>query len=196
MVRPQNEPTRLAQRRQQVAELYLQSWAQAAIGQELGISQPTVSQDLEAIRREWRESSVRDFDALRERELRKLDMLEREAWAAWERSQRPSESTRVTQDGSGKLAQRTVQQRIGDPRFLEQVQKCIAARRALLGLDAPTRIAPVMPDGQEPFRLAVGQLNISELRALKHLRERTLTVTAEQEDEADDPSRQDDARVD
>ena len=34
-------------------------------------------------------------------------------------------------------AEKRVEQQPGDPRFLEQVQRCLAARRALLGLDAP-----------------------------------------------------------
>ena len=132
----------LLQRRQQVAELYLRSWTQTAIAEHLGVAQPTICQDLSCIRALWRESSIRDFDAAREEELQKLDLLEREAWAAWERSQQVQESPRVVQDGSGKRAQKTVEHPVGDLRYLEQVQKCIAARRALLGLDAPTRIAP------------------------------------------------------
>ena len=132
----------LLQRRQQVAELYLRSWTQTTIAQRLGVTQPTVCEDLKRIRQQWRDSAIRDFDAAREEELQKLDLLEREAWAAWERSQQVQESPRVVQDGSGKRAQKTVEHPVGDLRYLEQVQKCIAARRALLGLDAPTRIAP------------------------------------------------------
>ncbi len=178
----------LLQRRQQVAELYLRSWTQTAIAEHLGVAQPTICEDLKRIRQQWRDSAIRDFDAAREEELQKLDLLEREAWAAWERSQQIQESTRVIQDGSGKRAQKTVEHPVGDPRYLEQVQKCIAARRALLGLDAPTRIAPVMPNGEEPFRLAVAHLSLSELRALKRLRDRALGVTTEQDQQADDPS--------
>jgi len=154
----------------------------------MGLTQPTISQDLSCIRAQWRESTIRDFDAARDLELQKLDRVEREAWAAWERSQQVQESTRVTQDASGKRAQKTVEHPVGDPRYLEQIQKCIAARRALLGLDAPTRIAPVMPNGEEPFRLAVAHLSLSELRALKRLRDRALGVTTEQDQQTDDPS--------
>jgi len=119
------------------------------------LTQPTISQDLSCIRALWRESSIRDFDAARDQELRKLDLLEREAWAAWKRSQEPAESTKVVQDASGKRAQKTVEHPVGDPRYLEQVQKCIAARRAILGLDAPTRIAPTSPDGADAYHTHV-----------------------------------------
>jgi len=155
MGRNARETTQLAERRQRVAELYVKAWSQPAIARQLGISQTTVCRDLQAIRQQWRESSVRDFDAAREHELQKLDLLEREAWAAWQRSQQPVESTRVTQDGSGKKAQKTVEHPVGDPRYLEQIHKCIAGRRALLGLDAPTRIAPTSPDGEQSYHMHV-----------------------------------------
>lgn len=199
MKRPSYESPRLAERRQQVAEFYLQSWTQAAIGQKLGISQPTVSLDLAVVRREWRESSIRDFDAAQEMELRKLDRVEREAWAAWERSQQPLQSAVISGDGAGKQARKAVRNRHGDLRALDTILKCIAARRAMLGLDAPTRIAPVMPDGQQPFRLAVAHLSVGELRALKRLRDRALSLSPEQEDmpnDQSDQSDQSDGRVD
>ena len=104
MGRNARETAQIAERRQDVVELFSKAWSQPAIARELGISQPTVSRDLQAICKQWRESSIRDFDAARERELQKLEVLEREAWAAWERSQQPVESTTVTQDGSGKNA--------------------------------------------------------------------------------------------
>jgi IS30 family transposase len=71
----------LLQRRQQVADLYLRSWTQTAIAERLSVTQPTICEDLKRIRRQWRESAIRDFDAAREQELQKLDLLEREAWA-------------------------------------------------------------------------------------------------------------------
>ncbi len=58
-------------------------------------------------------------------------------------------------DGTDKRAEKTVRQQQGDPRFLEQIHRCIAARRALLGLDAPTRIAPTSPDGDEAYHTHV-----------------------------------------
>jgi len=59
----------IVQRRQRVAELYLQGWQQDAIAKELAIRQPMVSEDLAKIRQAWRESAIRDFDAARDLEL-------------------------------------------------------------------------------------------------------------------------------
>ena len=134
-----------ARRRQQVVSLYLQGWSQAAIAEHLQIAQWTVSRDLKHVYAEWRESTIRDFDTLQTIEVQKLDRLEREAWAAWDRSQKPSQLARIKGASSEQNAERVVKNQIGDPRFLEQVHKCIAGRRAILGLDAPTRIEPVGP---------------------------------------------------
>jgi hypothetical protein len=160
-------------RRRQIAELYVQRHTQAMIADKLGISQATVSADIKRIRREWRVSTLRDFDTACELELRQLDRVEREAWELFERSQKPAQSA-VIGDGNGAPTRKSVKNRDGDIRALDVILKCGAARRALLGLDAPTRIAPVMPDGQEPFRLAVAQLSVTELRAIARLGNRTL----------------------
>lgn len=87
--------TSITRRREVVADSYIQGRTQAEIARYLGVSQPTVSTDLKAIQKQWRESAIRDFDLLRERELQKLDRVEREAWAAWERSQDPAQQSVV-----------------------------------------------------------------------------------------------------
>jgi len=137
---PVNRARRLAiqQRRQQVADLYLRGWTQEAIATQLSIAQPTVCVDLRKIREAWRASSIRDFDDARAVELQKIDRIEREAWAAWERSQKPAQSAVVSEDTGRQRTRKSMRNQHGDPRFLDQVNKCIAQRRALLGLDAMT----------------------------------------------------------
>ncbi|MAD79247.1 MAG: hypothetical protein CMJ50_00170 [Planctomycetaceae bacterium] len=141
----------VARRRETVADFYVQGWTQSAIAQRLGLTQPTICSDLKIIQGQWRESAIRDFDLLRERELRKLDRLEREAWAAWERSQEPSQQAVISTNGDDQRTQETTKDQTGDARYLDVVSKCITSRRALLGLDAPTRIAPTSPDGEEAY---------------------------------------------
>lgn len=128
--------TEIQLRRKQIAELYVQGWTQMAIAEKLNIGQPTVSLDLQKLQKEWRESRIRDFDTVRELEIQKLDRLEREAWAAWERSQKPSQSAEFGDDTSNTPKKKRVKNQNGDPRFLVVVHQCIASRRALLGLDA------------------------------------------------------------
>lgn len=126
-----NRNVSIAKRRQRVADLYIQGWTQMAIAAELGIAQATVSMDLKRVQQAWRESSIRDFDLAREVELQKLIRIEREAWAAWERSQKPAQEARVKEGNATK----TVKTRSGDARFLEIVLRCIVGRRELLALD-------------------------------------------------------------
>jgi len=176
MPRQSGKKLAILHRRCQVADLYVQRHTQGGIAEKLAISQATVSADLKRIRVEWRASAVRDFDLATELELQQLDRVEREAWALFERSQKPAQSAVMDGEGNGGPTRRNIKNRDGDIRALDIILKCGQARRALLGLDAPTRIAPVMPDGREPFRLAVGQLSITELRVIKRIRDQTLVI--------------------
>lgn len=128
--------TEIASRRKTVAELYVQGWTQVQIAEKLNVTQTTICTDLQRLHKEWRESRLRDFDAARELEIQKLDRLEREAWAAWERSQKPSQSAEFKDDATNTPSKKKVKNQNGDPRFLVVVHQCIASRRALLGLDA------------------------------------------------------------
>jgi hypothetical protein len=132
-------------RREHVADLYLKGWTQVAIAVECGVAQSRISVDLAKIREAWLNSAIRNFDVLRERELQRIDRVEREAWAAWERSQQPVQSAVVTGEDIAKRTKKSVHQKYGDPRFLDIIHKCIAQRRAMLGLDLVILPAPPAP---------------------------------------------------
>lgn len=184
----------MLRRHQQVADLYEQAYTQTAIGERLGIPQATVSRDLKWVRGEWRASAVRDFDAARELELHKIDRVEREAWAAWDRSQKPAQSAVIDGDGNGQTARKTIKNQHGDLRALDIVLKCDAARWEILGLNAPTMIAPVMPDGKEPFKLAVATLSLGDLRTLQRLKNQAITQSEDERDGiVDEPKADDEA---
>jgi hypothetical protein len=155
MPRPRTEALELDQRRAAVAALYLQGRYQWEIGQALGIDQGTVSRDLKAIRERWKASALRDFDALKARELERIDHLERTYWEAWEQSKRPRETTSTEKTNAargGRLkAALKKEAREGSPEFLKGVQWCITKRCELLGLDAPKKVAPTSPDGLEEY---------------------------------------------
>src|SRR5690242_12906790 len=77
----------LAARRREAAALAHEDWTQAAIAGYLKIPQGTVSCDLAAIREFWRDSPVADFKKVRCERLQKIDLIEAEAWSAWQCSQ-------------------------------------------------------------------------------------------------------------
>ena len=130
--------------RQTVAQLTLKGWSQMQIAQHLEVNHSTVSRDLAVIRKEWKESAVRDFDVDRQQELQRLALAEKEFWQAWERSQEGKEISSLEKlvlgkDDAGqplgrvKQATRT-EQRTGDAQFLNGVVKCVEVRSKLLGL--------------------------------------------------------------
>lgn len=127
------------ERRQKIASLYLQGKYQSEIAREVGVTQQQVSYDLKALRAAWLQSSLRDFDAAKSEELRRVDEIERQYWRGWERSQQPRAVT-VTEQMQGAKASRKASVRredqTGDPRFLDGVLKCIERRCSILGLDA------------------------------------------------------------
>lgn len=177
-----NKKLAVVQRRQRVADLYLQNYSQTSIAEQLGVAQSTISEDLRAIEKEWRGSTIRDFELARRIELHKLARVEREAWAAWERSQKPAQSADIPGDGV-QPSRKRVKNQYGDPRFLDQIHKCSAGRRALQGLDAPTKIAPTTPEGESlyhhPMNHELDQLSEADLKMLEAAAELALRLNLE-----------------
>lgn len=142
--------------RAQVAAWYCQGRTQAWMGEQLGITQQQISYDLKAIRKEWA-ANYADFNTTKDRELAKIDELERTYWDAWERSceaavtaatklvtdkRRFQEAQQYgTQPASDRVDITTrKEEQVGDPRFLAGVERCIKMRRDMLGLDEPRRL--------------------------------------------------------
>jgi hypothetical protein len=169
----------ILERRRDVADLYLQGWTQMEIAARLGVAQATISEDLSEVRRQWRESAMHDFELARQMELRKLDRLEREAWAAWERSQKPAQSAVISGAAGLEQTRKSVKHQHGDPRFLDLVSKCIGHRRALLGLDIPipTSASEADPDANLP--LEQRQQRVVAIFAALRQREGTAAIGTE-----------------
>jgi hypothetical protein len=147
---PQHTKEVINHRRQQVAQLYLAGKYQSEIGQLLGVTQQQISQDLKAVQQQWLAASIRDFDTVKSEQLAKIDAVERAAWASWERSLQPREVT-VQEIIEGEHRTNKVSLRkepqVGDPRFLERIQKCIDQRCDLLGLSTATEAAKALGTG-------------------------------------------------
>lgn len=130
--------TRLPQERAhllaQIAAHYLAGETQTAIAVALDISQQQVSYYLPRLFGEWRSQAGAIMSAVVQQQLAKIDLLEREALLAWERSQRKAVK-RVEQVGGldgGKVVT-THDDQSGDPRFLERVGWCIEQRLKIAG---------------------------------------------------------------
>lgn len=133
-----------AERRAQVSKLYRQGYAQYEIAKLVGACVNTITNDMAANRAEWREARLMNMDEIVAEQLAKIDLTEREAWEAWEKSKQDAKAISRTKDSGGEGGARTTVRRerrgqYGDPRFSEIVLKCIAQRCKLLGLEPPDK---------------------------------------------------------
>ena len=115
----------MVERRQNVTALYLRHVDQTTIAQQIGVTQSTVSRDITALTQYWLRVSVEAVEAVKARELAELDDIEREC-----------------------AMQFAV---VKDPAWLDRRLKCKERRAKLLGLDAPTKVAPTDVSGTHPY---------------------------------------------
>jgi transcriptional regulator with XRE-family HTH domain len=131
------------ERRKGVASLYLEGWRQADLAERYGVDQSTISRDLAAIRQEWIDSAVIDFNEAKARELARIDKLEREYWEQYEASKEPTTRTVKEQTETEKTkrikAQKQETTRTGDPRYLAGIQWCIEQRLKIYGVYAAVK---------------------------------------------------------
>jgi hypothetical protein len=120
----------IADRRRKVAALALARVSQQEIARQLNVSEATISKDLAFARAQWAAERQADIGAERAQELARLAADE----AQWRRK---------LQAEPGLLGQLGIYDRIHR----------IGERRAkMLGLDAPTKIAPTTPDGAQQWQ--------------------------------------------
>ena len=147
-------PNAAAQRELRVAkvsELYLAGRSMREIAAELQVAVGTVFRDLRQAHEMWRSRATDARQKWIDRELSTLDWVEYEATKAWYRTIGKVKTVR-SESGSGPNGatdkeSTTTEILAGDPRFLEQIRGCVADRRKLLGIDAPTRTSFENPDG-------------------------------------------------
>lgn len=127
------------------------------IGRRLGVTPTTVGRYLQQADDEWRQKSFESVDKAKWRQLRDLEWIRNEAKAAWERSKLDAEATKVSvgDEGGGKKVERVTKGQTGDPRYLAEIRATYEREAKLLGIDAPTKVAPTTPDGKKPYSLAV-----------------------------------------
>jgi len=147
MAKPRNKPQ--AERdRILISKLYLEGHSQWEIHTKLGISQATVSRDIAILIRYWRISATKNIDTAMQIELTRINKLEMEYWQAWERSKGESKKKSIKQRGHKQQEgadvipveiSSQVEDRNGDPRYLQGVQWCVETRCKILGINAPIK---------------------------------------------------------
>ena len=154
---------KLAERRRDVATMYLRGYKQVEIAAKWKVSQPQISYDLKWLHAEWIGAALMDVNEAKARELARIDALELEYWHSWQESKDPLKreiktARRGSPDADGKERvayisdlRSEVEERVGDSRYLDGVRWCIEQRLKIFGVYAPTKIAPTTPDGQSEW---------------------------------------------
>ena len=144
-----------------ITSLYLRGVRQVEIATQLNLSRQQIGYDLKIIQRRWQEKTIIDLDESKNKELSRIDELERVYWQAWQDSK--CEKIKAKQETSGKgrdgkpivtRATAEKEQMLGNPAYLSGVQWCISERCKLLGLNAPIRVDSTNRSDQ-PVRVIV-----------------------------------------
>ena len=147
----------------------------------ISVNRATISRDIKALRRQWRETSEQDFKLAFAEALDEIEGLKREYWETWlaslEESKTRTLQMKANRQGQPTPAAETIrtEEGRGDLRALAGVQWCIDRRIKLLGLDEAVKV-DVMSGGKPLFDLAEWQ----------RVREERRQQVAEMEDTASD----------
>lgn len=122
-----------------IAPLYIQGKNYREIAEILGLTIKQVSVDITTIKEDWRKTYIEDFNEYRKRELLKVDLIEAEAWEAWEKSKKGRTSkVKMAEDsqqfGSRRSATEEHSESHGDVQYLQIVHTCVHTRAKLLGM--------------------------------------------------------------
>lgn len=142
-----------------ISTLYAQGYSLRHITNALNAARPyqlsdsQVAIDIRKVEEQWRLKLEADVNRHRATMLAKLDTLEGEYWAAWERSKRERTESRVKQwlpkgnPTAEEMAHAQVTERSsvremrdGNPAFLAGVERVLDQRARLLGLYAPNQL--------------------------------------------------------
>ena len=135
--------------RADIARMRLEGLTQVQIVQEISrlrdyaLSERTIRDDLKAVRDEWLNQSIDNYEQTRLIELSRLDEEEAIAIGAWTRSTQPRRKERTrTGTTDGKPFEEFMQEsedRDGNPAFLQRLESIRQRRCAILGFNAQQR---------------------------------------------------------
>lgn len=150
MAAPKRTPFQRDADLERISGMYLKGKRQWEIADALGLARTQIAYDLKTIRERWIASSVRNFDEERGIALAKIDVLERTYWDAWVKSCEEKTRKSIQQNPFGdKSTSVTTETLLGNPAYLQGVERCIEQRRKILGLDAPSKTEVTGRDGGE-----------------------------------------------
>jgi len=140
-----------------ITELYLKGYSYRKIADAIKndkeksytISYVSVGKVVKKIVAQWKEESKDNIEDWVNLELQKIANLEQQYWEQWEES-KISYKRKSTKEGRNSLGPYKEKREdevkmIGDPRYLQGVERCIQKRCDLLGLDKPKELNITTP---------------------------------------------------
>lgn len=168
---PQREVTR--ERELRAWKLRQQLWTHERIAADLGVERSTVTKMLMRTSQRYLDSVQGEVAALKGEQLTQLEHIADEAMQAWRASKQPrKEARKVTRKqskrGDEEATSAQTKEQNGDWHHLEMARGALGDIRKLMGLDAPTKIAPTTPDGESVYSAIAGiaKLNDADLDQL------------------------------
>lgn len=147
--------------------MVLQGKTQQEIANFLELDRSLISREIKAIRQEWKQSGLRDFDEERGQKLAELELVKAELWAAWDESKTAQESTSIEKTGvtgtgrdNSALSPARIKHLIrkqtkpGDVSYMSGIVNCIKEQSKLLAL------YPEETTGGQSITLTDGQLGV------------------------------------
>lgn len=153
----------------QIAKLYVRGTTQMDMAKMLGVSQGQISSDLRLVLKKWQEERLHDIDRYKNEQLVRINAIEEEMWAAWEKSKttkkviinksKSGEMLDVIDPVTGKMTKQqsdkywragtTEEEPVsGDMQYMNGIMWCVQERAKILGLYAPKKVANTDPTGE------------------------------------------------
>lgn len=141
------QPTRSLMQREldlvKTAKLYLQGKNQSEISRIIGVTRQQISYDINDLYKRWLNESMQDMAEMIIREFKKIDLVESEAWEAWEVSKKDSikiQSKDIPKKSKNKDSKdthiseitETIEGSQANPKYLNQIFACIEMRLKII----------------------------------------------------------------
>ena len=162
----------VAKRRLEVSRLTLRGLSVTQIAAELHEKAPTIAKDRRTLLKEWKAGAQVNIEEHRARILQELGEVKRQAWEGWDTSKAERRKSRQvaspTTNAQGQPGpvkptriEQTKEERGGDAKFLQVLQRTLAQESKLLGLTAQD--PPEAPDPAAPSVnvLVVGEAGLA-----------------------------------
>lgn len=139
--------------REQIQQWLFEGISQMKIAEMLNLSRQQIIYDIKVIEENWRKKTALNIDEYKQKKLLEIENSKKIAWEAWHRSINEFKAKTLTARADNDNAVRPHTQvihtetRVGDPRFLAEVNKLIAEECKLLGLYAPQKQEHTGKDG-------------------------------------------------